>query len=174
MPRSKFLALLAIAILVSRTAAQGCPGQGNATLSFTAGVIGGATTATLSGLPGAPFIWAADLAPGSFAFPGLGVVCLGLTPNLFVILDTSMGGPPFPPSGTFALGFSVPVSLTPGTIVYTQFLDIDAGAPNGIAISNPASVLCANADSYLPVANPMSSPRGLHQATGFGEGVTCC
>jgi Kelch motif len=170
MSRWIFLALMAISSFAPPSFAQGCDGQGNATLSFTPGTIGGSLTATLGGLPGAPFIWAADVAPGAVTFPGFGQVCLGLTPNLFVILDTSTGGPVLPGSGVFQISYFIPAIIAPGTIVYTQFAAIDAGAPNGIAISNPASVLCAYPDTYVPVANPMASPRGLHQATTFGGG----
>ena len=122
------------------------------------------------GTPERALVWAADLTPGLVFFPGFGSVCLGLTPSLNFILDSATGGPPIPPGGLFIAGLPVPASLPPGLLVYSQFIVLDASAPNGVAISNPASILLANPDTYIPVSNMMTSARGLAGATTFGGG----
>lgn len=167
-------AVLALALLFPAPGApaQGCSGQGNASLSFLGpGIIGGPLTVRLAATPQVPFFWYVDTLPGNLFIPGIGNVCLGLSPNFFLLLDSFTSGLYIPPGGVL----DIPVTLPGdpglfGAIFYSQFGTADVLAPNNIGLSSPASVLFAAYDTYIQVANPMQWYRSLHTATPFGNG----
>ena len=66
----------------------------------------------------------------------------------------------------------MPPSFPPGLIVYSQFVVLDPSAPNGVAISNPASILLATPDSYLAVSNTMTSARGNQSEAARRLGIS--
>lgn len=166
------VALAVLAILAGRTDVRGDgEGQGNAHLAVTTAPIGGSVTVTLTATPGAPFLLGIDVAPGSHVFPGFGTIRLGLTPSLLFPLNSLGGGTaPFPPSGTIQI--TLPTGTNPGlhgVSLYSQLITVDAGAPNGFGISDPASILFSQPDTCIAIS-PMNEPRALHRATLLHDG----
>lgn len=153
--------------------AQGCGGQGNATLQTQAAFLGGSIAPVLAAAPGAPFIWYADFAPGQVTLPGVGTSCLAMSPALWPLVDGLGGGaPPMPASGTFSVSLGIPTAASLlGLTIYTQFGALDSSAPNGVAISNPVSVQLTIPDYALPTANNMSGfGTSLHRAVPLQDG----
>lgn len=133
--------------------------QGFARIRTTPAVIGGTMHFTLEGTPGAPYLLALDLAPGSVPVPGLGLVHLALSPLLMFPLNSLEGAPPIPASSLLAI--PVPIAGTDGS---TAYLQAAVGSPAGTALSNGASIRFSLPDSYPQPQNPMSVPRAFHRA----------
>ncbi|NRA97859.1 MAG: hypothetical protein HRU14_16810, partial [Planctomycetes bacterium] len=167
------LTFVAVVFIATVLPAQGCGGQGSATLQVPVAFLGGSITPALSASPGSPFIWYADFAPGQVTLPGIGTSCLAMSPSLWAVVDGLAGGaPPMPASGAFSLPISLP--STPslfGAIIYTQFGALDATAPNGVAISNPVSVQLTIPNHALPtVGNLGGFGTSLHRAVPLSNG----
>lgn len=166
-------ALVCTLAITSTVAAQGCDGNGFATLEVGVGTLGGTLTPTLTAAPGAQFTWFVDVAPGVIPFAGIGTACLGFTPAMITLADgIATGAPTIPPSGTFTT--TVPLPSAPsllGVAFYSQFGALDNAAPGGVALSNPRSVLMNLPDNFVNSLGTLSTfGTALHQSTVFGDG----
>ncbi len=161
--------LLALALMFSSAAlpAQGCNGNGFATLGLGPAALSTNLDINFSMPGGGAYYWFLDVAPGNIPL-GLGSVCLAASPALMNLFDTPSMGLLIPPSGT--LPVIVPLPGTPslaGFTLFTQMIAFNPSAPSGLALSNPMSIQLALPDSYNGALNTMLNWRGLHTATSF-------
>ncbi|NRA97860.1 MAG: hypothetical protein HRU14_16815 [Planctomycetes bacterium] len=172
MPRLS-LALACALTLVPVVAAQGCDGNGHATLDVGVGTLGGTLTPTLTAAPGAPFTWLVDVAPGALTFQGIGTACIAFSTAHFSLADGIVtGAPTIPASGIFTTSVVLPsLPALLGVPFYSQFGAIDSSAPGGIALSNPRSVLLTLPDNFVGSLGTLAGfGTALHRSTAFGNG----
>ncbi|MSR74833.1 MAG: hypothetical protein EXS14_05105 [Planctomycetes bacterium] len=164
----RFMLVLAVSSIAAALPAQGCNGNGFATLGFGPAALSQNLEVSLSTPGGGAFFWYVDVAPGMLTIPGIGNVCLGITPGLLSFIDTPSTGLFIPGTGTLPLSLPLPgIPAMAGFTLYSQLIAVNAAAPGGIALSNPASVQLAMPDSYNYALSTMADWRGLHTATNL-------
>lgn len=120
--------------------AQPCGGQGNATLAVTSPeppAPGRRIALRVTGAPSRPFAVAADVGPGPVVRPGVGTICLDLSPRLVVLFNGfPSGSPALDAAGAFTFDLNLPPrAVLGGRTFYMQAFVGDPAAPNGVAIS---------------------------------------
>ena len=170
----RLILVLACALsLVPAASAQGCDGNGFATLDVGIGMLGGTLTPSLTAAPGAPFTWLVDVAPGALNFPGIGTACIAFSPAHFSLADgIATGTPTMPTSGNFTTSMVLPSAPSLlGVAFYSQFGALDGSAPGGVALSNPRSVLMTLPDNFVGSLSTVAGfGTALHRSTSFGNG----
>ena len=122
-----------------------CAGQGNASLQMTGDAppaVGTIIGLELTGRPFAPFILIADLGTGPAELPGIGTLCLDLSPRKRILIDSIRTGVPLiGADGSFSSGLNIPQRPNiAGLQFYMQGVIEDATAPMGYAITNLLTV----------------------------------
>src|SRR5262249_10541716 len=116
---------------------------GNATLIGSATPIGGdAVIGLAAGVPNGRFVLAGDFSPGPPSTP-FGTLCLGLTRQLTMIVDSIAGaGPRLDMTGSYKLVAHIPSNpRLLGLPYYLQAFVRDPSAPRGLAHSNGLTLL---------------------------------
>jgi len=169
----KFVSLILLTLVAGSVPTMAQPAlepQGNCRIDTTLAILGGTTTLSLAGTPGASFSIAFDVAPGVLPVPGLGTIWLGYTPGFTYLVDGLAGlAPPLPASGQFALSVTWPVN--PALDGSLFFLQAGASDSTGFALSNATSVQVGLPDSYHPTLGTMNQPRAFHRTVVLENGA---